>query len=259
MAFSDMLLNRDGGQTGGDIRYSVMTGLVKNNWDKDHPGQVQVQLLMGNTAQASLNWVRVMQPYCGNGYGEYFLPEINTEVIVGFLAGDPSSPVVLGCLWNTEDKAPEGKPNEKNSVKSIRTKGGHELLFDETKDQEKIEIKTNGGMDIRLEDKDKRITISDAEGKNLIQLDASKGVITIEAKDKLVLKAGGEEMVTLDGGGKKIKIAAASVETEAKQSLKLKGQNTSMEGSVMELKAQGSLKAEASGALQLKGSICKIN
>ena len=93
----------------------------------------------------------------------------------------------------------------------------------------------------------------------MISLDAGQGVITIEAKKKVVLKAGGEEMLTLDGSGKKASLTAASVQAEAKQALKLKGQTTSVEGNIMELKAQGSLKAEASGAMQLKGAICKIN
>ena len=260
MGFGDMILDqKKESPIYGNIRNSIMTGIVKNNWNQDYPGYVQVELLMGTAGKTSLSWVRVMQPYGGNGYGEYFLPEIDTEVVVGFLAGDASSPVVLGCLWNKTDKLPDGKANEKNSVKSIRTKGGHEIIFDETQDQEKIEIKTKGELDICLQDKDKLITISDASGDNVISLDAGQGVITIEAKKKVVLKAGGEEMLTLDGSGKKASLTAASVQAEAKQALKLKGQTTSVEGNIMELKAQGSLKAEASGAMQLKGAICKIN
>ncbi len=259
MGFGDMILDRGSGYNYGDIHSSIMTGVVKNNWSEDYPGYVQVELLMGASGKTTLSWVRVMQPYGGNGYGQYFLPEINTEVVVGFLAGDASSPIVLGCLWNQEDKLPDGKANQDNSIKSIRTKGGHEILFDETKDQEQILIKTKGEMSICLQDKDKLVTVQDSSGENVIRLDAGQGVITIEAKTKLVLKAGGEEMLTLDGSGKQASLAGNSVQVEAKQALKLKGQTANVEGNIMELKAQGSLKAEASGTMQLKGAICKIN
>lgn len=260
MAIESMILDQDpqGGMPAGSCQ-SIMTGIVKNNWDKEHPGQVQVELLMGEDGKTTTQWIRVMRPYCGNGFGEYFLPEINTEVVIGFLMGELSSPVILGCLWNQEDKLPAGKANEKNSVKSIRTKGGHEILLDETKDQEKIEIVTNGKLDVCLEDKEKRITIRDGESKNQILLDAKKGEITIMADKKIILKAGNEEMLTLDGSAKKASHTANSVEIKAKQTLKAEGQSTNLKGNMIEIKAQGTLKAETSGILQLKGSMCKIN
>ena len=239
---------------------SILTGIVKNNWNKDFPGHVQVELLMGgDEGKTTLQWVRVMQPYCGNEYGDFFIPEIDTEVVIGFLAGDISSPVVLGCLWNKKDKLPNGKANDKNSVKSIRTKGGHEILFDETKDKEKIEIKTKGELDICLQDKEKKIVIKDSTGKNIIDVDAEQGVITLEADKKIVLKAGGNEMLMLDGSGKKAKLNAGTIEVVADQTLKLKAQTLNGEGNMIQLKAQGSMKAQSSGILEIKGSMAKIN
>lgn len=260
MGFESLILDQETSRNHGDICYSIMTGIVKNNWDKEHPGQVQVEVLMGSTGNTTLQWIRVMQPYCGNGFGQFFIPEINAEVVIGFLSGDLSSPVVLGCLWNQEDKLPADKANDKNSVKSILTKGGHEILLDETKDKEKIEIKTGGNLDICLQDKEKLITIKDSSGENMIQMDADKGIITLTAKKQIVLKANGEEMLSLDGSGKKAELVAGGVTVEAKQTLKLKGQTTNLEsGNSMSLKAQSSMKAESTRMLQLKGATCKIN
>lgn len=258
MGIESMLMDQQPIAAGDAIHNGIVTGIVKNNWNQDFPGQVQVELLIGKTGQTTLQWIRVMQPYGGKDYGEYFLPEINAEVVVGFLAGNVSAPVVLGCLWGKEEQLPAGKANEKNSIKSIRTKGGHEIIFDETEGEEFIEIKTVGQLDIRLQDKEKVITIQDDQGKNLVKIDGKNGTITMEAEKKLVLKAK-DETITLDGQGKKISIASGNVDVQAKQALKLKGQTTNMEGNMMNLKAQGSLKAESSAALQLKGSICQIN
>ncbi len=259
MGVENILVDREPRRQSAAIGNSIMTGVVKNNWDKEHPGQIQVELLIGESGKTTTQWIRVMTPYGGNGYGEYFLPEINTEVVIGFLGGESSSPVMLGCLWNQEDKLPEGKANEKNSVKSIRTKGGHEILFDETKDQEKIEVITNKKLDLCLDDKQNMVTIKDGDSKNMIQMDMEKGVITIQADKKIVLKAGGDEMAVLDGSGKKASLAANNIDVKAKQGLALEGQNTNLKGTVVEMKAQSSMKAESSAILQLKGAMCKIN
>ena len=37
--------------------------------------------------------------------GSFFLPEVDDEVIVGFLDSDPRNPVVVGGLWNGTDSA----------------------------------------------------------------------------------------------------------------------------------------------------------
>ena len=258
MGFEEMLVEQQTQKKPHDVG-NVMTGIVKKNWDSEHPGCVQVEMLMGEQGESMTQWIRVMQPYCGNGYGQYFLPEINTEVVLGFLGGDISVPIVLGSLWNKEDKIPEKKANEKNSVKSIRTKAGHEIIFDETKDKEMIEIKTIGNLDISLKDKENIITIKDAKGENQLEIDGKNGVITLSAKKKLVLKAADKEMLTLDGTGKKLELEADTVSIQGKQALKLNGQTTNLEGNMVEIKAKGSLKAEASGVAQIKGSMCKIN
>ena len=35
-----------------------------------------------------------------------WLPQVDDEVLVGFLQGDPQLPYVLGGLWNGQDKIP---------------------------------------------------------------------------------------------------------------------------------------------------------
>ena len=259
MGLESMLLEKSSEEKKVNYCNSVMTGIVKKNWSKEHPGCVQVEVLMGETGKTTLEWVRVMQPYCGNGYGEFFIPEINTEVIIGFIMGDLSAPVILGCLWNKQDKIPTNKANENNSVKSIRTKGGHEIIFDETKDKEKIDIITKGKLNICLQDKEKKIVIKDSSGKNLIEVDADKGTVVLQADKKMILKAGGEAMVTLDGSGKSVKIAANQVDINGKQTLKLKGQTPILEGSMLTVKGSSSAKIQSSAVLELKGTLCKIN
>ena len=237
----------------------VMLGKVKKNWDSEHEGMVLVEFFLGEEGKSTSNSIPVMQPYANNSCGFYFLPEVNSVVVVGFLLGNLDSPIVLGCIWDKVNQLPENMANDKNSIKSILTKGGHKLEFNETENEEKIEITTAGGMCISLEDKDQILTMKDKEGENLCTMNGKDGSITVEAKKKIVLKADGKEMLTLDGTGKKASLEADTIEISAGQALTLKGQSTKLEGNMVEMKSQGSFKVESSAMLELKGSMTKIN
>lgn len=259
MDFGDLLLQSQNGNRDESRCFSVMTGVVKENYDEKQPGKVLVELYFGEKGKTSTDWISLMQPYCGKEFGEYFIPEIGTEVVLGFNLGNIHRPIVLGCLWNELDKIPKEVANKDNSIKCIKTKGGHEIIFDETKDKENIKITTKGKLNIAFEDKDQKITIQDEKGDNMISLDSKNGLITIKAKKKIVLNAGDNDMLTLDGTGKKASLTADNIEVNATQALTLKGQNVKLEGNMTALKAQGSFKVESSAMLELKGAMVKIN
>jgi uncharacterized protein involved in type VI secretion and phage assembly len=260
MDFGQMFLSDSNPGGDDDTKcFSIMTGIVKENFNESFPGKVRVEFYFGETGSTSSEWIRVMQPYCGKEFGEYFMPEINTEVVVGFNLGDIQKPIVLGCLWNDVDKLPKEVANKDNSVKSILTKGGHQILFDETKDKEKIEIKTKSKLTILMEDKEQKISVKDEKGENMLSLDCKNGQVTVKAKKKIVLNAGDADILTLDGAGKKASLKIDNIEINATQALTLKGQNVKLEGNMTALKAQGSFKAESGGMLEVKGAMVKIN
>ena len=115
----------------------LATAIVKENWNKDMPGYIKVEYLLGEEGLRSSDWIRVLHNDAGNGYGNYVLPEVGSEVLVGFIMGDQTNAVVLGCLYNGENQLQQDVANKDNSKKNFRTKGGHEIVLDETKDKEK--------------------------------------------------------------------------------------------------------------------------
>ncbi|MDE7272906.1 MAG: phage baseplate assembly protein V [Lachnospiraceae bacterium] len=236
----------------------LMLGTVKQNWDKEHQGMVMVEYSVGEKGKSTSGWIPVMQSYAGKQYGSYTLPEIDSIVVVGYLLGELDSPVVLGCLWNKKNELPSGTANDSNSIKKFITKGGHQIIFDETKDEERIVIKTKGALNISLEDKEQVITVSDQSGENLCRVDGKKGEVTIAAKKKLILQSGGKPMVTLDGTGKKLTLEADNIDLAAGQALKIKGQSTKMESNMLEVKAQGSLKAQSGAMMEVKAAMLKV-
>lgn len=258
MEFEELLMQREPEPTMQGSN-SIITGTVVDNWNEEAKGMVLVEMSLGEEGKTDTEWIPVMQPYCGNGFGQYFLPEIDSQVILGFLGGDVNCPIVLGCLWNETDVLPEETAKEDNSLKKIQTKGGNRIELDETEGKEQIGIYTKGGISLLLQDENQIASIQDSNQATMLQLDIKNGAIKILADKKLTLSAGGEEMVVLDGSQKKLTISANTLQMEGKQTMELKAQNAKLQGNITEIKSQGSMKVNSSGILELKGSMTKIN
>src|SRR5258708_2606445 len=123
--------------------YGVVQGIVTEVEDaQGKEGRVKVQFPWFDD-QMETEWCRVRQFYAGNGYGAFFIPEKGDEVLVAFIHGDMRLPVILGGLYNGQDKPPSYRSSTQDQ-KMIRTKGNHELLFDDSQGKEPVRIKTTG-------------------------------------------------------------------------------------------------------------------
>lgn len=56
-------------------------------------------------------WLRVAQPWAGDGYGMIALPRVGHEVVVAFENGDPDAPIVLGSAFNSTHSPPYQLPD----------------------------------------------------------------------------------------------------------------------------------------------------
>ena len=156
-----------------------------------------------------------------------------------------------------------------DSAKSISAVSvdGHKLLIDDTEkkiavasaagnsvvisdDKQSISIVTGGGHSLVLDDGNQNIAIEDSSG-NQVKLDAGGGKIIVEI---------GSGDIELNASSGKIKLSAMDIEIAADKDLKLSGaMNTTVEGG-METKLNGTMTTvEASGILEVKGSLVKIN
>lgn len=235
----------------------LLNAIVKDIWDEQHKGMVKVEYLMGEKNKKTSDWVRVMTGYGGDGFGNYWLPEIGTEVLVGFIHGNMNMPVVLGCLWNGKDKLPEGVADEKNETKAVVTKGGHKITFTETKDKGKITVTTPKGLEILLDDEKETVHVQDKGKENSLTMDCKNGSMTLKAKKDFTLTIGTKEVMKADSDS--VKLTSGTIQADAQQKIKLKGQTMSIQGTSVKMKADGELGLQASGVAQLKGSMVKIN
>ena len=131
----------------------------------DEYGRVKVQFHWdreGKRDENSSAFIRVSQVWAGKRWGATFIPRLGQEVVVSFLEGDADRPLIIGSVYNGDQRPPylgnglDGKhPNDKNisGIKSNSTLGGdgyNELRFDDTKDKEEIYIHASKDLDTRV-------------------------------------------------------------------------------------------------------------
>lgn len=237
----------------------VTTGIVKEIYDEKFPGMIKVEFFMTDGSINISDWIRVVVPYGGKNKGMYFLPDIGDEVVIAFEQGNIEKPYVLGCLWNNKDKVPDNTVNKDNTIKKLKTKGGHEVIFDDTENKSKITISTPKKSIISIDDENSLITIKSKgdNGENTIKLDSKNGSINIKAEKNIKLDTGSAN-ITIDENKKKIDIKADNISLDGK-TIKIKGQSVNIQGNQTEIKASASLNVKCDGVANLKGAMVKIN
>jgi Rhs element Vgr protein len=204
------------------------TGIVTQlESDPNGEDRILVKIPIINNEEQGI-WCRVASPDAGENRGIFFRPEIEDEVIIGFINEDPNNAIVLGMLHSSGKPAPITASDD-NHQKGIVTRSEMKVLFDDEK--KSIGIETPAG---------KKIT-----------LDEDKGVIVIEDENS--------NIITIDSNGIKME-SAGNIEIKATGDVKIEGTNVSISATA-QFKAEGSAGAElSSGATAiLKGSIVQIN
>ncbi len=137
-------------------------------------------------------WARVASLDAGADHGIYFRPQIDDEVILGFLNDDPREPIVLGYV-PSKDGNTSPLPEKENELQyGIITKNGLRLVFDDTNKKMTLSVKADSGeKTITINDKSGAMELKD-ENNNSIKMDASG--ITISS-DKLVTIKGKTVMI----------------------------------------------------------------
>lgn len=239
-------------------------GKVVENDDPEHLGRVRVNFWWMGNSQIMTPWIKVVTPYTQNKAGFYFVPAVDSRVLVGFEGGDVEKPYCAGAFFdNTHppDSAWTGDYNNADSkIHAIRTASGQTIELHDESGKEKIRI-------------------YDTNNKNEITLDTANGEITIKATQKLTLEAKDIDIKASNGikieAGQALEQKGSNIKIEAQQGLEQKAMEIKSEAQTtleekatsVEIKANASLKAtggasaevSSSGMMTLKGSMVMIN
>ena len=182
--------------------YGVYAAIVTDVDDPEGMGRVRIRLPWTTDKDGDLYevWARVATLMAGNDRGTWFIPEPDDEVLVAFEAGDPRRPYVVGALWNGQDAPPENMQSG-NPIRSITSRSGIVVTFDDTDGAVQLILETPGGQKITCTDSPPAIKIEDSSG-NSVKLETSG--ISITAASKIKLTAGMVEvsagLVKVDAG-----------------------------------------------------------
>jgi type VI secretion system secreted protein VgrG len=256
---------------------------VQFHWDR-----------LGQGDENSSCWVRLAQAWAGNGWGMMHFPRIGTEVVVGFLDGDPDHPIVIGALHNGQMPLPAAQPDNKTQTGIVTrsSPGGgssdfNALVFDDKAGSEKVTFQAQKDYE-RLVKNNETVTVKvdrslKVEGK---QTHTTKGDYSFKveqgnhkveiAQGNFDTKVGmGNMSVKVSMGNLTTKADLGKITSEAMQAIELKvggssvkidqmgvtikGMMVKIEGTVM-LEAKGLMtKVGGDAMMMLKGGIIMIN
>lgn len=163
----------------------------------DEFGRVKIRFLWGDDTLSGTDktscWVRVSQPWTGAGFGSQFIPRVGSEVLVSFIQGDPDFPIIIGSVYNGNNKPLFSLPrnNSKSgfitrSVNNGRIGEGHQLIFDDKKDNEKTILSSSGDFHLSV----KKDMVSDINNSMSLIVAAGRTSEIKKGNDNLIIKQG---------------------------------------------------------------------
>lgn len=199
---SDDVLSQALPPDGGQHRYfGLYPALVTDLVDPYGRGRIQVQFPgFGDMGKAMRAWATLLTPYADDNQGLCVLPEVDTQVVVGFEAGDPRRPYIVGACWNGSRSLPEAAAAA-NNLRTLKTRAGSMLQFDDTAGAAKVTVSMESGHRIVLDDAAQEVTVEHSNGCR-ININIA-GQVTITANATVEVNASAVNvhapMVSCDG------------------------------------------------------------
>lgn len=240
-------------------------GKVIQNYDEKHPKKVKVKLRNFMGVENNEIWADVIFPYAGDGYGNYALPEIDSEVVVAFVMNSRDFPIVIGNVYSPNKQLPPETADKDNYIKTIQTKAGNKITLNDNPENTCISVNTVNGLAMTFDDKANAILINDKEGTGKFEMNFENKSISIDSKETIFLKINNTEVIKITSDAVEINTKEFKVKSNSK--INLSGGQVAIDGTAANIKsngnigikATGNLSAEATGMAKVKGSILNLN
>jgi uncharacterized protein involved in type VI secretion and phage assembly len=199
--------------------------------DKGDKDNYQCSVKLKNKKQPDgsdfeLRKVPVATPYLGLAA----IPNVGDLVLVSFIGGDINAPVIMGRLYNDEDRPPANKAKEFLLQHDIQEGGSIKL------------------------DEEGKIIITSKDTKNVFTLENEK-ISVVNEKFSLVIDISGEKIsilsdkdLEMSAKNGKFSVSANEVEIKSQKDIKVES------GAALNLKSTADTKMEAGAALNLKAT-----
>jgi hypothetical protein len=154
--------------------YGKYRGTVSNVDDPQKRGRIKA-LVPAVLLSEETGWALPSLPFAGPTMGMYTVPPVGAGVWVEFEAGDASLPIWTGCFWSSGQLPKDESGTEVTPPVKI--------------------VQSEKGLLVALNDDAQTISISDANGTNLLKIEAQAGKVTVQAQTKVVVEAPQIELV----------------------------------------------------------------
>lgn len=191
---------------------------VIDHEDPKKQGRIKVKFKWECSTNDVTEWLRVMTPSAGTGErgsnrGFFAVPEIGDQVVIGFEEGNVARPVVMGSVYNSSNV--DSSPQIVNHLKSITTRSGHLVEFDDNEGTQGIKITDMHANIIHIDTNGNNITITALENMSLncknMQINVQENM-TMQVGENQSINVGKDIATT---AGNNYSLSAAGDVTEA--------------------------------------------
>lgn len=240
----------------------IVVGNVTNNYNKEYPGRVCVEIPQRDKEANVLKWARVAMPYVGKKWGAYYIPEVGDQVLLAFEDGNIEKPFVIGCVPASNSTFISSSADEYNRKKVITSKNGNSITIIDASEgggeKDKISIKTaKDEFHVLLDNENHKLEISDKDKKNSIVFDSESGAVKIKAEKKLDITVG-DASININGESNKIGIKCGKMKLSGDDSIKTETSMYKLEAQNANISASSAFKAEGGSTAVLSGQVVKI-
>jgi uncharacterized protein involved in type VI secretion and phage assembly len=158
--------------------FGVYPAVVTDLIDSRRLGRVQVRFpWLGSDGDRDVRaWATLCSPYADNEQGLLILPEVDSQVLVAFEAGNLRRPYIVGAAWNGQAAVPQ-QPQRPNNLRVLKSRAGSRLEFDDSAGAAKVTVSLASGHEVVLDDAAQEVTVRHGLGCT-IRLTATSVEIT---------------------------------------------------------------------------------
>jgi len=245
---------------------------VIDNNDPKKQSRIRVKFKWECSTNDTTEWLRIVSPSAGaddqNGSNRGFMaiPEKNDQVLVAFEEGNIARPVIMGSVYHNNNGNSNKQQN--NHIKSLSTRSGHLIQFDDSDNTQGITITDRKGNVINIDTQNNNVTITALENMTLnaknmhINVQESMDInvqkdLTVSVQENSIAMSAGKKVsvnavdISMDGSN--------SIAANGKASVKVQSAQTEITGTASAKVSGGTLDLEGSGLANLKAPLVKIN
>lgn len=127
------------------------------------------------------------------------IPDVGDLVLVQFVAGDINAPIIVGSLYNNEDRPPvSGDGQVVMQLPKGASEGEGILISANSVEESIVKIQVGDNVLVQLQDDDPAVEINIGDGAGLIKIEQD-GTITVNSQAGLNMKSDAD--INIEAGG----------------------------------------------------------